>query len=250
MDEPMTLSAKPYLRAVSLDRKARVDFDSYPFAIPVVRGMGVLELHRDVTFFVGENGTGKSTVLQAIAVGMGLPAEGGARQQRFRMAGASPLCEQMQLVKGSRMARAAFFLRADSARNVLSAIDADARIDHDDTDALLARSHGESFMELLLGLQDDGFYVLDEPEAALSPSRQLAALAAIHGLVQRGCQFVIATHSPILLSYPKAKILAFDDSGIQETAYEDTEHYAVTRDYLNHYQRRLEQLLGDEEEPE
>jgi predicted ATPase len=247
----MTMSAKPYLRAVSLDRKARVDFDKYPFAIPAVRDLGVLRLHRDVTFFVGENGSGKSTVLQAIAVGMGLPAAGGGRQLRpsLRMAGASPLCGQVQLEKGN-MARSAFFLRADSARKVLSDIDADAGIEDGDTDALLARSHGESFMELLLGLQDDGFYVLDEPEAALSPSRQLAALVAIHRLVRQGCQFVIATHSPILLAYPSAKILRFDESGITEVAYEDTEHYAVTRDFLNHYQRRLQQLLDDEEDPE
>ena len=103
-------------------------------------------------------------------------------------------------------------------------------------------------MDVLLDLGDKGFYVLDEPEAALSPNRQLAALSAIHHLVKRGCQFIIATHSPILLSYPGAKILQFDGAGIAEVAFEDTEHFAVTRDFLNHYPRRLQQLLADDDE--
>lgn len=102
-------------------------------------------------------------------------------------------------------------------------------------------------MDVMLDFGPRGLYLLDEPEAALSPSRQLAALSAIHQLVQQECQFIIATHSPILLSYPNAKILQFDGTGITEVAYEDTEHYAVTRDFLNHYERRLEQLLSDEE---
>ena len=101
-------------------------------------------------------------------------------------------------------------------------------------------------MEVMLGFQRGGLYLLDEPEAALSPNRQLAALSAIDQLVKQDCQFIIATHSPILLSYPNAKILQFDGSGISEVAYEDTEHYAVTRDFLNHYERRLQQLLADE----
>jgi predicted ATPase len=112
--------------------------------------------------------------------------------------------------------------------------------------SLHLRSHGESFMEVLQGFSGDGFYLLDEPEAALSPNRQLAALAVIYGLVKGGAQFIIATHSPILLAYPNAKILSFDASGIVEVAYEDTEHCAITRDFLNHYPRRLEQLLGED----
>jgi predicted ATPase len=114
--------------------------------------------------------------------------------------------------------------------------------------SLHRRSHGEAFMEVLLGFQDEGFYLLDEPEAALSPSRQLAALSAIHKLARGGAQFIIATHSPILLAYPNAKILCFDDSGIAEVAYKDTEHYAITRDFLNYHERRLQQLLDDEPE--
>ncbi len=116
--------------------------------------------------------------------------------------------------------------------------------------SLHARSHGEAFMALLVDkFAGDGLYLLDEPEAALSPNRQLAALSAIHHLVQDTSQFIIATHSPILLSYPNARIYQFDGTGISEVAFEDTEHYAVTRDFLNNYPRRLEQLLADDPPP-
>ena len=135
-----------------------------------------------------------------------------------------------------------YFLRAESMFNVFSyaeEINSPGRSNH-------TRSHGEAFMHIMLGLRPQGLYLFDEPEAALSPNRQLAALSAIHQLVQQECQFIIATHSPILLAYPGAKILQFGESGITEVAYEDTEHYAVTRDFLNHHERRLEQLLADD----
>ena len=113
--------------------------------------------------------------------------------------------------------------------------------------SLHAGSHGEAFMAVLNHkLRGQGLYLLDEPEAALSPTRQLAALAAIHRLVKDQSQFIIATHSPILLSYPNAKIIQFDETGVSHVAYEDTDHYAVTRDFLNHYPQRLEQLLSDQ----
>jgi predicted ATPase len=159
----------------------------------------------------------------------------------------SPLHQYLRLVKSSRLPRAAFFLRAENAFSAIGKIDEANAIAPGSRDSLHARSHGEGFIELLLGLTDGGLYFLDEPEAALSPSRQLAALAVIDRLVRNGCQFIIATHSPILLAYPNAKILSFDEGGIHETAYEDTEHYAVTRDFLNHYERRLQQLLDEDE---
>jgi predicted ATPase len=243
----MTLSAKPYLREISIDPKVQIDYDSYPFTIPAVRELGVIAPHPDVTFFVGENGAGKSTVLEAIAVAMGLPAEGGTRDFWRKQQEVSALQHYLKLVKGFRHPRSSYFMRAESLFNQINYQDqvrAEARMG---PTMLHSRSHGEAFMEVLLGFRDGGFYLLDEPEAALSPSRQLAALSAIHELVQRGSQFIIATHSPILLSYPNAKILCFDGSGINEIAYTDTEHYAITRDFLNHYERRLQQLLGDDE---
>jgi predicted ATPase len=237
------LAAKPYLRSVMLDPHAEVDTDSYPFTIPAVRELGVLEPHADVTFFVGENGAGKSTVLEAIAVALGLPAEGGTRNVHRQQQDVSPLHRVLKLAKSWRQPRSTYFLRAESLFNVFTYLDG---LGPGSQPSLHLRSHGEAFMDVLRDFRDDGLYLLDEPEAALSPNRQLAALAVIDGLVKRGCQFIIATHSPILLAYPNARILCFDATGISEVAYEDTEHYAVTRDFLNHYPRRLEQLLGDE----
>ena len=242
----MALTAKPYLRSVHIDPRADIDYARYPFTIPAVRELGLLVPHPDVTFFVGENGAGKSTVLEAIAVAFGLPAEGGSRNVHRAQQEVSPLHGVLRLAKGWKRPRHAYFLRAESLFDVFSYLD-ELGPDPRGTPSLHLRSHGEAFMDVLQGFGGDGLYLLDEPEAALSPNRQLAALAVIDQLVKAGAQFIIATHSPILLAYPNAKILGFDGSGIAEVAYEDTEHYAITRDFLNHYPRRLEQLLGDEE---
>jgi predicted ATPase len=237
------LTDKPYLRSVTIDPRADLDFDRYPFNIPAVRAMGVLEPHPDVTFFVGENGAGKSTLLEAIAVALGMPAEGGTRNVHRTQQEVSPLHRVLRLVKGWRQPRAAYFLRAESLFNVFTYLD---ELGPGGGPSMHLKSHGEAFLEVLQGFRRDGLYLLDEPEAALSPNRQLAALALIDRLVKEGCQFIIATHSPILLAYPNARILCFDAGGIAEMAYEDTEHYAVTRDFLNHYPRRLQQLLDEE----
>ena len=240
----MAISAKPYLRALSMRHDASGDVARYPFNIPALRAMASLDFHADVTFFIGENGAGKSTMLEAIAVAMGLPAEGGSPNVSRQQQEVSPLHHALRLVKGHARARWSYFLRAESVFNVISYIDS---LGPPSKPSLHLRSHGEAFMDLLLGFADDGFYLLDEQEAALSPNRQLAALVAIDQLVKRGAQFIIATHSPILLAYPNAKIMVFDQGGIREIAFEDTEHYAITRDFLNHYPRRLQQLLGEEE---
>jgi predicted ATPase len=239
----MSIAAKPYLRSVTIDPDVQVDAEAYPFSIPAVRELGVLEPHRDVTFFVGENGAGKSTVLEAIAVALGMPAEGGTRNVLREQQEVSPLHRCLRLVKGFKRPRFSYFLRAESLFNVFTYLDS---LVGNPNPSLHLRSHGEAFMEVLQGFSPDGLYLLDEPEAALSPNRQLAALAVIDSLVKRGAQFIIATHSPILLAYPNAKILSFHGEGISEISYEDTEHYAVTRDFLNHYPRRLQQLLEDE----
>ena len=236
------LTAKPYLRSVQIDPQADLDLDRYPFTIPAVRELGVLEPHPDVTFFVGENGAGKSTVLEAIAVALGLPAEGGTKNVHRPQQEVSPLHRLLRVVKGWRWPRNSYFLRAESLFNVFTYLD---ELPPGGGPSLHLRSHGEAFMDVMLGFRGDGLYLLDEPEAALSPNRQLAALSVIDRLVKEGAQFIIATHSPILLAYPRAKILSFDGTGIAEISYEDTEHYAVTRDFLNHYPRRLEQLLDD-----
>jgi predicted ATPase len=237
------LTAKPYLRSVHIDPRAALDPKRYPFNIPAVRDMGLLLPHPDVTFFVGENGAGKSTVLEAIAVALGLPAEGGTRNVSRKQQQTSPLHGVLRLVQGWKRPGSSYFLRAESLFNVFTYLD---ELGPGGGPSMHLRSHGEAFMDTMLNFRGDGLYLLDEPEAALSPTRQLAALALIDRLVKEGAQFIIATHSPILLAYPNAKICVFDAAGINETAYEDTEHYAVTRDFLNHYPRRLEQLLGEE----
>ncbi|MFC5552206.1 AAA family ATPase [Massilia aerilata] len=243
----MSFTAKPYLRSVSIDPAAEVDPERYPFSIPAVRELGVLEPHPDVTFFVGENGAGKSTVLEAIAVALGLPAEGGTRNILRDQSEVSPLHRHLKLARGFRQPRFSYFLRAESAFSMFNYLDEAAKeFGSPPPPRLNFNSHGEAFMRVLQGLSGNGLYLMDEPEAALSPNRQLAALAVIDKLVRQGAQFIIATHSPILLAYPRAKILLFDECGLNHVDYEDTEHYAVTRDFLNHYPRRLQQLLEDE----
>jgi predicted ATPase len=182
-------------------------------------------------------------VLEAIAVGLGMPAEGGTRNVHRDQQAVSPLHGHLKLVKSFKHPRTSYFLRAESLFNVFTYLD---QLGPGGGPSLHLRSHGEAFMAVLQGFSDDGLYLLDEPEAALSPNRQLAALAVIDKLVKQGAQFIIATHSPILLAYPRAKILLFDECGISHVDYEDTEHYAVTRDFLNHYPRRLQQLLEDD----
>jgi predicted ATPase len=245
----MTLAAKPYLREVSL-RPGAETRDGYPYDIPAVRGLGRLQLHADVTFFVGENGSGKSTVLEAIALALGYAPEGGTRNVRLEtVESVSDLHRSLRLVKSYAKPTDGYFLRAESFFNLATYMDQVGYLEGYGSRSLHSRSHGEAFLVLLTDkLRGHGLYLFDEPEAALSPSRQLAALARIHQLVQDGSQLIIATHSPILLSYPRAQILRFGEAGITPIAYEETEHYAVTRDFLNHYPRRLEQLLGEEED--
>ena len=244
----MPKRTKPYLLRASFRPGVEIDYDAYPFRIPAVRELGHIEFHPNVTFFVGENGSGKSTVLEGLAVALGFGTEGGTKNVQFKTADSvSPLHDVLRLARGIAKPRDGYFLRAESFFNVATYMDETGYLEGYGGRSLHRQSHGESFMAVMLNkLRGDGIYLLDEPEAALSPSRQLAALSAIHQLVEDSSQFVIATHSPILLSYPHSKIIQFDSSGIGEVAFEDTEHLSVTRDFLNNYPRRLEQLLADD----
>jgi predicted ATPase len=240
----MALQAKPYLQQVSITNESSIDSSSYPFNIPAIKHLNTLKFHPDITFFVGENGAGKSTLLEAIALAMGFSAEGGTKNARFNTVenAASPLHESLKLIKSFKLPQDGFFLRAESFFNVATYME-----NIKSRDAVYhQQSHGEAFLMLLTEkFRGKGLYLLDEPEAALSPMRQLAALNAMHQLVQDESQFIIATHSPILLAYPNAKIILFDADGWREIAYEDTEHFMVTRDFLNNHQRRVAQLLEE-----
>lgn len=248
----MPARKSPYLIQASLRRDMELNLAAYPFSIPAVRDMGQIRFHPNVTFFVGENGSGKSTVLEALAVALGFNPEGGTLNVQFSTTAAavSPLHEAIRVARGTPKPRDAYFLRAESFYNVATYMDEVGVPERGyGGRSLHARSHGEAFMTLLLEtFRGDGIYLLDEPEAALSPARQFAALRAIHHLVQGASQFVIATHSPILLAYPHARIFEFGAEGVREVAYEDTEHFALTRDFLNHHAKRIEQLLADDDD--
>jgi predicted ATPase len=244
----MGLQAKPYLQRITALFGDDVDWERHPYCVPAVRNLESISFHPDVTFFIGENGAGKSTVLESIALALGFGIDGGNKNISLNTAGErTPLQNALRLSKSYKTPRDGYFFRAESFHNVSTHLDGLNDRTSSSRDSLHARSHGEAFMAVLLNkFNGRGLYLLDEPEAALSPNRQLAALSAIHQLVEDESQFIIATHSPILLAYPNAKILLFDGTGISEVAYEDTEHYAVTRDFLNHYPRRLELLLKPE----
>lgn len=238
---------------LELDRQRVLDFERYPFSIPALRELDTLRFHPQVTFFVGENGSGKSTLLEAIAIRAGFNAEGGTRNFSFATRRShSELCEYVRLGRSGRTIRDGFFLRAESYFNLATEIERlDAEplggacvIDSYGGRSLHEQSHGESFLALVKHrFGADGLYVLDEPEAALSPARQLSLLAAMHALCAQGSQFVIATHSPLLLAYPEATIYVLDDDGLAATDYDDVDHVQLTRDFLRDPQRYLRHLF-------
>lgn len=236
-----------YVIGARLREDASTDTDTYPFNVAAVRRISDIQLHPAVTFFVGENGAGKSTVLEAFALALGHSPEGGSTHALVgESASVSSLHSAVRIVRGTRRPSHGFFLRAESFFNVATYLDkTDAGLgSHKRRSSLHACSHGEAFLSLLTErLGGNGLFLLDEPEAALSPSRQLVALRAIDQLVKGGSQFIVATHSPILLAYPKSRIVHFDSNGITNIEYEETEAYAVTRDFLGNHRRRIDQLL-------
>ena len=242
-----------FISRITLLRDKAPSFDAYPFSLPAVRALDTLEPHRKVTFLVGENGSGKSTLLEAIAVSMGFNPEGGTKNFRFgTRASHSPLHEYLRIAKGFKRPRDGFFLRAESFFNVATEIE---QLDDEPGfgppiissyggKSLHEQSHGESFLALIANQFDGGgLFVLDEPEAALSPNRLLVLLGLIDTLArQQRSQFIIATHSPILLAYPHATIYELSSKGIRSVEYEETEHYRITLDFLRNrdaYMTRL-----------
>ena len=192
-----------------------------------------------MTFLVGENGSGKSTIIEALASSTGFNEEGGSKNYLFSTQHTtSEMNQHIRVIRGGRREKDGFFLRAESFYNLASYMDAPHPLGplRYGGKSFHEQSHGESFLALVQHrFHANGLYILDEPEAALSPRRQLALMAHIHDLVQRGSQFIIATHSPILLAAKDAVIYELSHTGIDKIAYRDTDHYRLTLDFLQNY---------------
>lgn len=247
-----------YLRKIALLRDNVPSFREYPFNLHAVRELDELSFHPKVTYLIGENGTGKSTLMEAIAVALGFNAEGGTINFTFQTAAThSDLHQYVKTVRGARRPRDGFFFRAESYYNLATSIDEMDReggpggeiIGSYGGKSLHQQSHGESFFATFLHrFGGNGLYILDEPEAALSPSRQMALLARMHDLILDGSQLIIATHSPIVMAYPDSVIYELSTDGIRTTSWEETEHFIVTKQFLNNRDRMLRDLLADEVE--
>ena len=243
------IDADHYWIAARFERREGWDAGAYPFDLPVVRTLDELVFHPKVTFLVGENGSGKSTLIEALAVAWGFNAEGGSKNFNFATRQShSRLHEFVRPVRSTKRAEDGFFLRAESHFNVATQIDEYGATNSYGGVSLHEQSHGESFFALLdHRFRGAGLYILDEPEAALSPSRQLSFLVRMHELIGLRSQFIIATHSPIILGYPDAWIYQTTMNGLERVEYEDTDHYQVTRNFLNHRQTLLNTLLSDDD---
>lgn len=240
----------PFLRSLCFD-KGRFSDGEYPLNLPVLRSGLQIELDRPVTLFVGENGTGKSTLLEAIAMQCGFNASGGSKSHVYGepTTDVSALSESLRLGWLPRVTNG-FFMRAESFSLFASYIDALAGDEPDLLNAyggksLHAQSHGESFLALFLNrFGKNAIYILDEPEAALSPDRQLAFLKVIHDLEETGhVQIIMATHSPIIMSYPNSLLLHFKDEHIYKANYRDTEHFQTTVNFLQNPERYFKHLF-------
>lgn len=235
--------SKQFISRITLLRERVDSFGQYPFSLDAVKALDFFEPHPRVTFIVGENGSGKSTLLEAIAIAMGFNPEGGSKNFQFDTRPShSNLSEYLRISKGLGRPKGGFFLRAESFFNVATTIEClDAEpssgpriIDSYGGISLHEQSHGESFMALLTKrFGGGGLYLLDEPEAALSTQRQLEAVGRIHSLASEGSQFIIATHSPILLAYPYSTILQIGGAGISCIPYRETEIYKAYYKFIN-----------------
>lgn len=244
-----------YLLQMQLLRDKVDSFDRYPYLLPVIKNFESINFHPQVTFIVGENGSGKSTLLEAVASAWGFNPEGGTRNIEFSTRSShSDLWQNIRLSRSFRRPKDGFFLRAESFYNVASHIDeldeepfgGPPIIDAYGGTSLHQQSHGESFFALMMNrFSGKGLYILDEPEAALSPTRQMAMVSRISDLTKDDSQFIIATHSPILMSFPNAENYEKDDGRLKSVDYEETEHYQVTKDYLCNYQSYLKTLIED-----
>ncbi|MBU8568657.1 AAA family ATPase [Virgibacillus pantothenticus] len=242
-----------FLKTVYLKEDRLPAADHFPFDLPIMKNFTGIAFHPNVTYIIGENGMGKSTLLEAIAIGLGFNPEGGTRNFNFSSYDShSPLDQYVRIARGTNQPKDHFFFRAESFYNVatnIEELDAAGSIGRKIIDSyggtsLHKQSHGEAFFAAFMHrFQGHGLYILDEPESALSPLRQLSMLRRIHDLVEEGSQFVISTHSPILMAYPNAYILELTEEGMQETVLEQTSHYKVMEQFFENKERMLYHLL-------
>lgn len=231
------------------------DFEEYSYLrnIPSLKSFQGIKIEKPVTFFVGENGSGKSTLLEAIAIALGLNPEGGSKNFNFATKEThSELGKLLEIARGSRREEDGFFLRAESFYNLATEVEElngsgfSSLYDSYGGKSLHDQSHGESFRSLILNrFRPRGIYLLDEPEAALSPTSQMSLLCIIDELVKKDTQFIIASHSPIILAYPNADIYEFSEAGIEKKPYKETESYSVTKAFLDDPERMMNFLFDD-----
>ena len=238
---------EPYIRGLRI-RWDEAPRGSYLRDIEALAGLDELTFDAPVTFFVGENGSGKSTLLEAIAVCWGFNPEGGTRNYRFSTYDShSPLCDATSLIKGSHPPGSGYFLRAESFYNVATAEEEYAKGPGGQPLHFHEKSHGESFLAVAQHyFRQNGLYLLDEPEAALSPQRQLALLFEIAECAKEESQFIIVTHSPILLGLPGARILSFDGGRLHPCEYEETDSYRITKMFVERREQVLRSLFADD----
>ncbi len=250
----MNFESNLIVKKIALKREEVEDYQKYPFNINIVKNFKELNFKSQVTFFIGENGIGKSTFIEAIAVALGLPNEGGTQNFLYSTKNTTSNLADYLKVETFKKAKTKFFLRAESFYNFSTEVQ--RLVEEDGYGALYNSyggnlhhcSHGESFIQLVKNrFTDHGFYILDEPEAALSPEGQFALLCLIDQLVKEGSQFIIATHSPILISYRDGIILDLNNN-FKETNYQDTEIYNLYKMYLNNYESMQHKLFDDENE--
>ncbi|KAA9021573.1 AAA family ATPase [Niallia endozanthoxylica] len=242
-----------YIKHIYLNEQLVSSYDHFPLNLPIMKNLDEIYFHPNVTYIVGENGMGKSTLLEGIAVALGFNPEGGTLNFNFSSYDShSNLNQYLRIAKGVYRAENPFFFRAESFYNLATHIEELDKepggggriIDYFGGESLYQQSHGEAFFAAFIEkFRGRGLYILDEPEAALSPLRQLSMLARINELVNQESQFIIATHSPIIMAYPDAKILQLSEEGIVETKLEDTNHYILMKQFFDDRERILHHLF-------